>query len=96
MKPSHAVGVRAGRVEDDYALLRVLGVRDVVDPRARAGDGEEVRARDELVHLGAPDEHCVGLFELLGADVVLAQVVEPAVRDRIQAVVLVVHFSAFL
>ena len=68
------------------------GVGDVVDARACARDGEEIRARDELVHLGASHEDGIGLFEFLGTGVVFAQVIEPAIRNRIEAVVFVVHF----
>ena len=87
-----AVGVRAGRIEHDDALLGVFRVGDVVDARACARDGEEIRARDELVHLGASHEDGIGLFEFLGTGVVFAQVIEPAIRNRIEAVVFVVHF----
>ena len=68
---------------------------DVVDACARTRDGEEIRAGDQLVHLGAADEHGVRLFEFLGPDVVFAQVLQPAFRNGIEAVVLVVHLTLF-
>ena len=86
-----AVRIRARGVENDNALLGILRMRDVVDARARTRHGEQVRAGGQLVHLGGTDEDGIGLFELLGPRIVFGEVVEPARRNRVQAVVLVVH-----
>jgi len=72
--------------------LGVLGVRDVVDARAGARDGQKPVAGLQLVHLGGAHENGVGFGEVFGACVVFGQVFQPHIRNRIEAVVLVVHF----
>ena len=91
----HAVGVRAGRVEHDDALLGIFGVGDVVDAGARARDSQQVRARREFVHLGATHEDRIGLGEVLGTLVGVRKVPEPHLRDGIQACILPVVHSLF-
>ncbi len=88
----HAVRVRPGRVEHDNTLLRVGRVRNVVHARTGARHGEQVLAGHELVHLRAAHKRRVRFLEFLRPDVPVVQVLEPAVRNRIQACVLIVHF----
>ena len=67
------VGVRARRVEDDYALFGAVLDRDVVDARARAAYAQELGAELRAVQVGGAYEQGLGVLDLLadGAAVLL-------------------------
>ena len=58
------LGIRAGAVEDDDAALRALLDGDVVEARARSGDGKEVFTEFHAVQVCAADQHAVGVFHV--------------------------------
>ena len=87
-----AVGVCARGVENDDAVLGVIGVGNVVYARTGARDGENFGTFRQSLHLGAAHEYGLGFGEVLRAGVVLGEIIQTAVGDRIQTCIFVVHF----
>ena len=73
----HGIGVGAGRIEDDDALLRTFVDGDVVDARARARHGEEIFAEGIVVHREGAKDDAFGI--LYAVRVVIAR--KHLVRD---------------
>ena len=64
-----AVGVGAGGVEDHDALGGALVQRDVVDTRARAGNGQQLGVEIHVQHIGGTNHDALGGGHV-GADIV--------------------------
>ena len=90
----HRVGVGAGGVEHDDALVGAALERDVVHARAGAADGQQALGELGLVQLRAAYEHAVGLREVVDKFVSGGQLVGTLLRNIVQAMD-TGHFTSF-
>ncbi len=82
----HGIGIGAGGVEDDDALIGATIERNVVHTGAGARNGQQAGRELGLVQLGAANEDAVGLREVVDELVAGGQLVGALLRDVVEAV----------
>ena len=71
----HGICIGTGGVEHDDAFFSTTVERDVVDAGTSACDCEEAFGESGVVHLGAANEHAIGVCELVSELVALGQAI---------------------
>ena len=79
----YAVGIGAGGIEHNDALLRAAIQRDVVDARAGSGHAHQILRELHLMHGRASDQNAVRLIDIFRLLIFVCKIIQSDLGDRI-------------